>query len=96
MVNTGATRVSMGRSDVRRLGIDISRAQKGTTHTANGIANVWLLTLDSVTVGNIKLAGVPATVHETDMSEVLLGMSVLKRMEMVYEGSNRLRLRKKY
>ncbi|MDR2689286.1 MAG: TIGR02281 family clan AA aspartic protease, partial [Azoarcus sp.] len=94
VVDTGATWVSMGRSDARRLGLDLTKAQRG--RLAGGSSMFWLVKLDRVKVGGIELTGVDAMVLENYMPPyMLLGMSFLKRMEMVYDGSH-LRLKKRY
>jgi aspartyl protease family protein len=94
-VDTGATRVSMGRSDAHRLGLDLTKARRGSSQTASGPSRVWFVKLDRVKVGGIELVGVDAMVHENDLPHTLLGMSFLKHMEMVYDGDRYLRLREK-
>jgi len=95
LVDTGASVVSIGRSDARRLGIDLSKAEVGATQTAAGLRKVWRVRLDSVRVGTLVLNDVEASVLENDLPLALLGMSFLSRMEMTREGS-RLVLRKRY
>jgi aspartyl protease family protein len=86
LVDTGATMVSLGASDARRLGIDASKGQPGMSSTANGIARVSKVKLDSVRVGDVTLNNVDALIGETDMPHALLGMSFLNRMEMQRDG----------
>jgi aspartyl protease family protein len=87
LVDTGATMVSMGISDARRLGINYLNGVRGSSNTANGVATVYHVKLDSVRVGNITMTSVDGVVHEsTDMPFVLLGMSFLGRLEMKHEG----------
>ncbi|AWI82164.1 TIGR02281 family clan AA aspartic protease [Parazoarcus communis] len=95
LVDTGASVVSIGRSDARRLGIDLTKAEVGSTQTAAGLRKVWRVRLDSVRVGTLVLNDVEASVLENDLPLALLGMSFLSRMEMAREGS-RLVLRKRY
>jgi aspartyl protease family protein len=95
LVDTGATLVSIGAGDARRLGIDTSRAPRALTQTANGTAVVWKVKFDSVRIGSIVLNNVDGLVHPHDMPIALLGMSVLNRMEMQREGSV-LTLKKRY
>lgn len=88
LVDTGATMISLGASDARRLGIDFRRGEQGYSNTANGVAPVWRVKLDSVKVGNISMSGVDGVVHESsDMPFVLLGMSFLGRLDLRHEGS---------
>lgn len=87
LVDTGATMVSMGTSDARRLGIEYLTGVRGSSNTANGVATVYHVKLDSVRVGTITLRNVDGVVHEnSDMPFVLLGMSFLGRLELKHEG----------
>ncbi len=95
LVDTGATMISIGASDARRLGIDASQGRTGYTQTANGVTQVTQVKLDRVRVGEIMLNNVDALVHDQDMPIVLLGMSFLNRMEMQREG-NTMTLKKRY
>jgi aspartyl protease family protein len=96
VVDTGATFVSIPASEARRLGIDLTHAQRGATMTANGPVTVYKVNLDSVTVGGITLYNVEATVHPMPGMDVgLLGMSFLNRTEMRREGDS-LTLTKRY
>ena len=88
LVDTGATFVSMGAGDARRARIDLEKGTPGMTMTANGMAKVWRVRLGNLKVGNITLHDVDATVHQHDMPIVLLGMSVLNRMEMRRDGTS--------
>ena len=95
LVDTGASMISLGASDARRIGIDASRGQRGVTNTANGQAVVSRVKLDTVRVGEIVLNNVDALVHQQDMPMVLLGMSFLNRMEMQRNGET-MTLKKRY
>lgn len=87
LVDTGATMVSLGATDARRIGLDPARGVKGLTNTANGQAVVTKLQLDTVRVGDVTLHNVDALIHQTDMPVALLGMSFLNRMEMQRDGA---------
>ena len=95
LVDTGASMISLGASDARRIGIDAARGQRGITNTANGQAVVSRVKLDTVRVGEIVLNNVDALVHQQDMPMVLLGMSFLNRMEMQRNGET-MTLKKRY
>lgn len=95
LVDTGATMISLGAGDARRIGIDASKGQRGVTSTANGPALVIHIKLDTVRVGEIVLNNVDALVHQQDMPFALLGMSFLNRMEMQRDGQT-MTLRKRY
>ena len=95
LVDTGATMISMGIGDARRIGINYLRGQPGASRTANGLVRVYRVKVDVVKVGDIALNNVDALVHEGDMPFVLLGMSFLNRVEMKREGTD-LTLTKRY
>ena len=95
LVDTGATMVSLGASDARRIGLDFDRGQKGMTQTANGQTLVSKVQLDTVRIGDVTLHNVDALIHQTEMPMALLGMSFLNRMEMQRDGST-MTLRKRF
>lgn len=95
LVDTGATMVSLGASDARRVGIDASKGQPAVVNTANGLAPVSRVKLDTVRVGEIVVHGVDAMVHQQDMPVALLGMTFLNRLEMQRDGQT-MTLRKRY
>jgi aspartyl protease family protein len=95
LVDTGATMISMGRGDARRVGIDYRKGRRGMSNTANGLAPVYQVKVDTIRIGAITLNNVDALVHDQDMPWVLLGMSFLNRVEMRREGDN-LTLTKRY
>ena len=95
LVDTGASMVSLGAADARRIGIDFSKGEQGITNTANGQAVVTRVKLDNVRVGEIVMNNVDALVHQQDMPFALLGMSFLNRMEMQRDGDT-MTLKKRY
>lgn len=95
LVDTGATSISLGASDARRLGLDLSQARKGISQTANGQVVVYKVKLDRVKVGEITLYNLDGVVHSQDMPFALLGMSFLNRTDMQREGDT-LTLKKRF
>ena len=95
LVDTGATMVSLGASDARRIGLDFNRGQKGMTQTANGQTMVSKVKLDTVRIGDVTLHNVDALIHQNEMPMALLGMSFLNRMEMQRDGST-MTLKKRF
>jgi len=87
LVDTGASMISLGASDARRMGLDFNRGQKGISQTANGQVVVSKVQLDNVRIGGMTLHQVDAVIHQADLPIALLGMSVLNRMEMQRDGS---------
>ena len=95
IVDTGASMVSLGATDAKRIGVDLSKGQQALSNTANGQAVVTRVKLDSVRVGEIVMNNVDALVHQQDMPVALLGMSFLNRMEMQRDGDT-MTLKKRY
>jgi len=88
MVDTGATMDSLPQSDADRLGIDYRSGQRSKTRTANGLASVYLVKLDTIRVGNIELHNVDGLVVEgAGLDQALLGMSFLNRVSMQRDGA---------
>lgn len=95
LVDTGATMISLGATDARRMGLDFNSGQKGMTQTANGQAVVSKIQLDTVRIGDVTLHNVEALIHQTEMPIALLGMSFLNRMDMQRDG-NTMTLKKRF
>lgn len=95
LVDTGASMISLGAADARRLGLDFNRGQKGMSQTANGQIVVSKIKLDTVRVGDMTLHNVDALIHQNDMPVVLLGMSFLNHMEMQRDGAT-MTLKKRF
>jgi aspartyl protease family protein len=95
LVDTGASMVSMSAADAVRLGIDYKKGQPGYVNTANGVAPVYQVKLDSVKVGDIVLNQVDGLVQEKGLPFTLLGMSFLNRTEMRRDGDQMV-LTKRY
>ena len=82
MVDTGATAVSMGMSDAKRMGVPYETGRRVQMGTANGVVPAWLIRLDSVRVGDVEVFGVDGIVSQQSMPYVLLGNSFLTRFQM--------------
>lgn len=96
LVDTGATLVSMSSVQARQLGIDYIAGKEGLTSTAGGLVKTWLVTLNSVKLGGMTLNQVDCAVLDGDSPPVvLMGMSVLNRLDMKREGIA-MTLTKKY
>jgi aspartyl protease family protein len=89
VIDTGATLVVLNWDQAERMGIDLRQSRRVITHTANGPAPAYVITLASVQVGEIGLLNVPAMVIEgggEKLPTVLIGMSFLKHVEMRRTG----------
>ena len=96
LVDTGASMVSMDAAHARSAGIDYLQGRKELASTANGDAEVYVVKLDTVQVGNILLTDIEGVVHaNAELPVVLLGMSFLNRLDMRRENDN-LTLQRRY
>lgn len=95
LVDTGATAIALPASEAKRLGIEYKNGRAGHVNTANGTAQVYMVKLDTVKVGDIELHQVDAMVHEDGLPIGLLGMSFLNRVDMRREGEQ-MTLTKRY
>lgn len=82
VVDTGATVVSIGRSDAERMGLAFLGGQPVQMQTANGTAQGWRIQLQSVRIGDVEVFDVEAVVTPMAMPVVLLGNSFLNRFQM--------------
>ncbi|MCG6887750.1 MAG: retroviral-like aspartic protease family protein [Proteobacteria bacterium] len=92
MLDTGASDISIPQSTAQRLGL--KRGRPVVYQTANGQVINYATRLGSVTLGNLTLQDVSASINP-NMSgdDVLLGMSFLKHVEFSQKG-NTLTLRR--
>ena len=88
VVDTGATLITMNKFQAKRLGINYKLdGEESLTSTASGIEKIYMVVLDSVAVGDIKLTDVQAAVIDGNYPEVtLLGNSFLNRIDISREG----------
>jgi aspartyl protease family protein len=85
MVDTGATMVALTYEDAERAGIRLKPSDfTRSVTTANGVTRVAPVTLERVSIGDITVRNVAASVSERGrLSTTLLGMSFLSRLERV-------------
>ena len=96
LVDTGATTIALSSELAKRIGIDLTKGQRGIANTAAGVTQMYGLELKSVTVGGINLSDVPAGVIIGNYPTTpLLGMSFLGQLDMVREG-NRMELKTRH
>ena len=88
LVDTGATYVTMSGAHATNIGIDYRRGRQSFANTAAATVPVWEITLDSVSVGGIKVPNVKATVIEGSQPyAALLGNSFLKYTQLTRIGN---------
>ena len=80
LLDTGATTVSVPESIAEDAGL--RKEFRGRSQTAAGTVTVWGTTIERLTLGELTLRNVPATINPaTDMGVVLLGMSALGQVD---------------
>ena len=85
LLDTGATDISIPSKIAKKL--KLKAGQERRYQAANGIIVGNLTTLNSVSIGNIKLNNVRASINPAmDNDEILLGMSFLKFIEFTQRG----------
>lgn len=95
LVDTGATLIAMSEVHARQLGLDYQRGQSSRTITASGTVESRVVRIPSVSVGDIVLSQVDATVIPGEYPhEILLGNSFLRHVEMS-EANNTLVMRRR-
>ncbi len=88
LVDTGASTIAMSTGEAKRLGISYANGRRGVSNTANGQVMTYIITLDTVKIGDVTLHQVDAAIIDgAGMNVTLLGMSFLKRLEMQRSGS---------
>ena len=86
LVDTGATTIALSQAEAVRIGLDLRNGRRGLSSTANGVVPVIGVTLNTVRVGEVEVANVPAAVIPAPMPHVLLGNSFLTRFNMRREN----------
>ncbi|MDW4548687.1 TIGR02281 family clan AA aspartic protease [Defluviimonas sp. D31] len=87
VVDTGATDIVLTRRDAARAGLDPEGLNYfGTAMTANGRVATAPVRLDTLAIGGVSDANVPAVVNGGELNTSLLGMSYLSRHEVTFSG----------
>jgi len=81
MVDTGATDVVLSPAAARALGFDLDNLKFTRLYaTANGMVRGAPVTLTTMSIGDITIRNVGASVNEADIDISLLGLSFLSRL----------------
>jgi len=84
-LDTGATNISVPEHIARKL--NLKKLHEIEFYTANGIAKGWATRMDRVSIGDIELRDLPASINpNVDDATILLGMSFLKQIEFTQKG----------
>ena len=86
LVDTGATITAIPGELQQKLGLKAGPAT--SVSTANGLTTAYLTRLDQLSIGDIELYDVNASIIPgMGVDEILLGMNVLKHFELVQRGN---------
>ncbi|NTS76569.1 TIGR02281 family clan AA aspartic protease [Catenovulum sp. SM1970] len=85
LLDTGATNVSIPEKLAQRLNLEYGYEQR--VNTANGQITVYSTNIPTLEIGTIKLRNISGNINPyMDGEGILLGMSALKRLELVQKG----------
>ena len=85
LLDTGASDISIPEKIAKKL--KLKYGQERRYQTANGIIIGYLTQLDQVSIGNIKLQNIRASINpRMNNDEILLGMTFLKNIEFTQRG----------
>jgi len=85
LLDTGATRVAIPESVALAAGLQRGNASRAST--ANGVITIYSTRVDELTLGNIVLEGVNASITTSMPGDtILLGMSALRQVEFSQRG----------
>lgn len=87
LVDTGANVVTMNSPTARSLGISLADGRQTRVSTASGIATATIVSVQQMQVGEIVQNNVQTVVVDGNFpTEILLGMSFLRNVEMQESG----------
>lgn len=82
LVDTGATMISLTRSDARKIGVNTDKLVRSVdVRTASGRVKAGIVTIKKIEIDGVELKDVSAVVLEEGLEYSLLGMSFLNRLE---------------
>lgn len=84
LLDTGATDVVVSANLAKAYGL--KRGPRSIASTANGNISVYASRIDQLTIGNIELYNVSASINPGMDDFILLGMSALKQVELTQRG----------
>ncbi|MCK4709976.1 MAG: TIGR02281 family clan AA aspartic protease [Gammaproteobacteria bacterium] len=85
LVDTGATTTSIPDNLAAKLGLQ--RGYKFSVQTANGSSFAYSTKINSLQLGDMEFNNITASLNPgLQGSEILLGMNILKHLEMVQRG----------
>ena len=90
LIDTGASDVSFGKNDARKLGFDPGQLSFDHSYgSANGTGHEAEITLADLSIGGVVVArNVEASILNANMPNPLLGASALKSLHLSYSQGN--------
>ncbi len=86
MLDTGASDVSIPLAVAEKLGLE--KGPPLMYQTANGTVRAWQTVIGEITLGDLRVGPVRASINPADQGdEVLLGMSFLKHLDFNQQGN---------
>jgi len=87
LVDTGANLVVLNSNEADSIGLDYKSGIKSTAQTASGVAPMFIVTANTISIGGIELSNVEMGVIEGNFPAYpLLGMTFLGRLNMERNG----------
>ena len=79
--------LGFGGASNQGIALGLERGAETSVSTANGVTTAYLTRLDQLAIGDIELHDVRASIiPRMGVDEILLGMNVLKRFELIQRG----------
>lgn len=81
--------LTIGRNQAKQAGIDIGQLRFNNTYdSANGRGHFAETRLRSARVGNFELIGIPVAITDTDQSEAIIGIEILRDLHFRVRGNH--------
>lgn len=94
LVDTGASETVLSPADAERIGVDLANVNfDQLSETANGTGYGARVTVDRLAVGPIVFRDVPVIINQAAMSNSLLGLTFLQRLESFQVSGRRLHMK---
>jgi aspartyl protease family protein len=94
LVDTGASDTVLSPADAKRLGVDMAGLKfDQSAETANGLGYGAAYTAERLSVGSISFSDMPMMINQAPLSNSLLGMTFLRRLESFQVRDGKLYLK---
>ena len=87
LIDTGANIVVLNSNEAKRVGLDYKSGVESVAKTASGVAPMYLMTVERISIGGLELRNVETGIIEGNFPQYpLLGMSFLGQLKMQQDG----------